>query len=94
MLDVVNVIEDEEVRTEQAEKSVVLSTSSTYRTPETPQGDNKSKFEQKTLSITKHSEDICLESSRNQVEGISENGIHLEEPSVHNVGLTYLPSST
>ena len=58
MLDTVNVIEDEEVRTEQAEKSVVLSTSSTYRTPETQQGDSKSKFEQRTLSIAKYSEDI------------------------------------
>ena len=31
---------------------------------------------------------------RNQVEDISENEIHLEEPSVHNVGLIYVPSST
>ena len=49
-LDVVNVIEDEEVRTEQAEKPVVydieLSTSSTCRTPETRQGS--------TLGIAKH----------------------------------------
>ena len=31
---------------------------------------------------------------RNQVEDISENGRHLEEPSVHDVGLVYEPSST
>ena len=61
-LGVVNVLEDEEVMTEPAEKPVVydigLSTSSKCRTPETLQGNNKSKFEQMTLSIAKHSEDI------------------------------------
>ena len=31
---------------------------------------------------------------KNQVEDISENGIHLEEPMVHDVGPTYVFSST
>ena len=58
------IIEDGEVRSAQAEKSVVLPPSSTYRTSKTLQGDKMSKVEQKTVCITKQSEGGCLESSK------------------------------